>query len=79
MLNVKRMLLVLVALLCLTGCVEKTPEPSAPAVSEIPDATVTVPRNPELPEDAVTPGQMPSVPEDEVRIPAPPQPTIVTE
>jgi hypothetical protein len=73
--------LLAILLLCLPGCVEKTaePEPAAPIVSEIPDPAVTLPGNPELPENLIPPGQMPSLPEDEVGIPAPPQPTIVTE
>ena len=68
-------LLLVLVLLCLTGCVES--EPAAQTEPTMP--TVTIPKNPELPESIVPPGQMPSIPEDGVEVPVQPQPTIITE
>lgn len=71
----KILAVLLVLLLCLTGCVggnsEPTLEPAAPAV--------TIPKDQELPESVVTPDEMPSDPQDTVEVPAQPQPTIITE
>ena len=71
----KKGIVLFLVLLCLTGCTGKTTEFRPEPV----DATVTVPMDPELPENIVSPDRMPTIPEDSVGIPAPPQPTIVTE